>query len=133
MDILLSPSGIVFDGNIRLTTSLTQAVAQRLYVRFKTHTESWWLNLDYGVNYFDDFFGKGKSKTGLDALVRTIITQDQYVETIRTFNSKIVGRNYSCYFEVSVYGDTTDYATMNMLLTESGIQLTDQSGNNLVF
>jgi len=129
----MNNNGVVFDGQLRLTSSVTEMVAQRLNIRFKTHTESWWLNLDYGVNYFDDFFGKGKSKTGLDALVRTIITQDQYVESIRTFTSKIVGRNYSCYFEVSVYGDTKEYASVNMLLTESGIQLTDQSGNNLVF
>lgn len=132
MDIELNRDGIAFDGNILLTTSVVQMVAQRLYIRFRTHTNSWFLNLDYGVNYFDDIFGKGKSKTGLDAIIRSIINQDQYVESIKTFTSKVTGRNYSCKFSVSVYGDTTEYTTVSLLLTESGITLTDESGRNLI-
>jgi hypothetical protein len=133
MDVLMSSAGLVFDGQLKLTASLTECVAQRLTIRLKTHVDSWWLDLDYGVDYFEDVFGKGKSKTGLDALFRSIITQDEYVESIKSFTSSIVGRNYSCSFAVSVIGDTTEYATVSLLLTESGIQLADQSGNSLSF
>jgi hypothetical protein len=134
MDIKLTTEGILFEnGKIKLTQSVGEKVSQRLYIRFRTHLGSWWLNQDYGVNYFDDLLGKNKSKTGIDSIIRSIIREDAYVESIKSFTSKVVGRNYSCSFAVSVYGDTTEYTTVSLLLTESGLSLTDQLGNQIIF
>lgn len=134
MDIGLTKEGVIdFTGtDLVLTSSYTDTVAQRLTVRLKTHTGEWFLDLDYGVDWMGKVFGKNRSKASVDALLRIIIRQEKFVESITSFSSTLsTSRNYSAIFTVKAYG-VAETTTLRLLLTNSGLSITTQDGNALL-
>jgi hypothetical protein len=127
MDIKLTPNGISLTTSFETTTTVAEKVAQRLYIRFKTQKGVWFFNTEYGVDYFGSVLGKGKTKLSIDAIVRSEIMKDQYVDSIISFESKIVDRKYSCIFTVRLSRSTT----AQFALTDNGIVMVDENGNSL--
>ena len=125
MDIRLSS---LLDGSgFTVTDTLQEKVAQRLFVRFNTHINTWMLNLDYGVDWFGSVFGKGRSKSAVDALLTQMILAEPYVTSLSSFSSKLVGRTYSLTFSVRVVSPVaTEPVVFTLLLNEDGVQLTNE-------
>ena len=88
MDLLLDTGKlkITEDGDLVLITETSQHVAQRLTIRLNTHVNTWFLNLDLGINYLNEIFGVAKTKTSIDALIQQEILKDEMVSRITYFN-----------------------------------------------
>lgn len=132
MDIRYSSGLSIENGQLVITESLADKVRQRLFVRLRTFINTWFLNLDYGVDYFGSVFGKGRTKAAVDAIMRLEIEKEKYVEAITSFSSSLVGRKYTLRFSVAVV-DQTQPVQISILMTNDGLFLTDQDGNILTF
>lgn len=133
MDIKLTSNGIDFSRDFVLTESLIEKVAQRLSVRFKTHVNTWMLDLEYGVDWLGSVFGKGRSKAAVDALLTGEILKERYVNSITSFQSTLIGRVYILTFSVKVIDQgVQEVVTLSLLLDQNGLQITDENGNPLV-
>lgn len=132
MDIVFNsdPKGLKFSTDLAATTTFEQQVAQRLFVRFETLINTWFLNLDYGVDYFNSVLGKGRTKEAADIVVRNTILQEKYVKSISAFSSQIIDRSYSCNFTVqSVTLNKT--VKIYLLLTNNKFTLKTDKNLNL--
>lgn len=133
MDIKLTSSGLVFGNDFALTETLDEKVAQRLVVRLRTYVNTWFLDLDYGVDWFGKVFGKGRSRLAVDTLLKTEILKELYVNNIISYQSTLVGRQYSATFSVKLIDVTVPtVVTLSLLVNEDGVQITDENGNPLL-
>lgn len=99
MDILMGSDGVSLQGGkLLLTESRATSLAQRLSIRLKTHLESWFLNMNLGIDYFNKVFEKTISKSSIDALFQAEIYKDLRVEKIEGFKSKIERNLYQMEF-----------------------------------
>lgn len=128
MDIKLNNGNLEFSGgDFKLTATYEDSVAQRLFIRFKTHLGKWFLNIDYGVDYFGSVFGKNVSKNKVDMLVRDQISKEPKVERITTFQSTIDRntRRYICNFTVKIVALDQEQ-TYQIITTQNGLSLLTQ-------
>lgn len=132
MDIKYSNGLQLVNGSLVTTESLVDKVRQRLFVRLRTFINTWFLNLDYGVDYFGSVFGKGRTKAAVDAIMRIEIEKEKYVDGISSFSSTLVNRQYSLRFSVNV-ADQAQPVNITLLMTNDGLFLTDQNGNILAY
>ena len=133
MDIKLTSSGLAFGNDLVLTEALDEKVAQRLVVRLRTYVNTWFLDLEYGADWFGRVFGKGRSRLAVDALLKTEILKDIYVTNITTYQSILIGRQYSATFSVRIVNiEAPTMVTLSLLVNEDGVQITDENGNPLV-
>lgn len=133
MDIKLTSSGLAFGNGLVLTESLDEKVAQRLVVRLRTYVNTWFLDLDFGVDWFGRVFGKGRSRLAVDSLLRTEILKEIYVDRIISYQSTLIGRQYSATFSVKLISITApNIVTLSLLVNEDGVQITDENGNPLL-
>lgn len=101
MDIRLGSSGVTLNnGKLELTSGRGEALAQRLRIRLRTFYQSWFLNTNYGVDYFNRVFEKGIPKSSIDALFQSEINKDVRVEKILDFKSAITSNVYTLSFKV---------------------------------
>lgn len=120
------------DGKLELTSGRADSLAQRLQIRFKTYQGSWFLNENYGINWFRDVLGKGKTKLSVDVLIQNEILKDNLIDRITYFKSQISSSYvYSCLFKVQMVDGTTT-EVIKLLTTESGLVLTTDSGLALI-
>lgn len=128
MDISLSPDGIGFDGTkLLLTTSYTESVAQRLSIRLKSNLGAWFLNRGYGVDWFNQIFGKNRSKLTIDAILRLAITQEPTVLRIVSYESSIdKTRKYSAKFLVQAVG-IVETIPLTLIVNENDIAIVTES------
>lgn len=125
MDIKLTESGrlSIVNGNLELTKDRAESLAQRLQIRFKTYQGSWFLNTAFGINWFRDVLGKGKTKLSVDVLIQNEILKDDLVANITYFKSQISSSYvYSCLFKVKMVNSETT-KIIKLLTTESGLVL----------
>lgn len=128
MDIKLNNGNLEFSGgDFKLTSTYEDSVAQRLFIRFKTHLGKWFLNIDYGVDYFGSVFGKNVSKNKVDMLVRDQISKEPKVERITSFQSTIDRntRRYICNFTVKIVALDQEQ-TYQIITTQNGLSLLTQ-------
>lgn len=104
MDILLDESthdAVFINGQTPVTNGVADALKQRLKIKFLTFKGEWFLNTNYGTPYFQQVFGKGRSKGVIDLLFRGLILEDKDVANILEFDSKLSSsRVYSLSFRV---------------------------------
>lgn len=120
MDLLLDPltHDLVFiNGKTTVTRTQSEIVAQRLKITLFTFLGEWFLDRDIGVPYFQQIFGKVRSKAAIDVIFQNIISADPGVLEIREFTSTLSNdvRGYTMTFKVRVADDTvTDEITINV-------------------
>lgn len=118
MDLLLDPltNDLVFvNGVSKVTQTQSEVVAQRLKITLYTFLGEWFLDTTLGVPYFQQIFGKNRSKNAIDVIFQNIIAADPGVIEIREFSSTMdSSRGYSMEFSVRVTGN--DIATVNINL-----------------
>lgn len=120
MDLLLDPltHDIVFvNGQTTVTKTQSEIVAQRLKITLYTFLGEWFLDTDVGVPYFQQVFGKVRSKAAIDTVFQNIIAADPGVVEIREFTSSMSAgdRGYSMTFKVRVAdGSVTDDLTITV-------------------
>ncbi len=93
MDILLDVvSGDAAYLNAALTKeNLTQTkqvdLAQRLVLRLSTFKGEWFLDLEFGVAWFDELLGRRVSKSYFDAVIQNEIRKEPDVVEIKDYTS----------------------------------------------
>lgn len=107
MDLLLDPTthDLVFiNGQSPVTQTQAEVVAQRLKITLYTFLGEWFLDPTIGVPYFQQIFGKGRTKSAVDVIFQRFISNDPGVIEIREFQSVLEpqGRGYEMTFTVRV-------------------------------
>lgn len=112
MDLLLDSdtNDIIFvNGQCPVTQRLTDVVAQRLKITLYTFLGEWFLDTTIGVPYFQQIFGKVRSKSTIDLIFQRIIANDPDVIEILSFESDLAAstRGYTMTFQVRVRDNTS--------------------------
>lgn len=112
MDLLLNPNtgDLVFtNGGSPVTQRTATVVAQRLRITLYTFLGEWFLDSTVGVPYYQQIFGKIRTKSAVDLIFQQIITNDPDVIEILTFSSTLdsANRGYSMTFQVRVSDNTS--------------------------
>lgn len=107
MDLLLdtATNDLVFiNGVATVAQTQSEIVAQRLKITLYTFLGEWFLDTTLGVPYFQQIFGKGRTKQTVDVIFQNIIAADPGVIEIREFSSVMdtAGRGYTMTFAVRV-------------------------------
>lgn len=108
-------NGLVFtNGKATVTRDLPESVTQRLTIKLNTFLAEWFLDLEYGIPYYESIFGKQRLKSTIDGIFQTKIKEDDDVLQILDFSSSISqDRIYSMSFRVVVSsGETTNQITI---------------------
>lgn len=111
MDLLLDTNTgdmVYVNGGCPVTQRTAEVVAQRLRITLYTFLGEWFLDTTVGVPYFQQIFGKLRSKASVDLIFQQIITTDPDVIEILTFESVLdkTARGYSMTFQVRVADNT---------------------------
>jgi len=112
MDLLLDSdtNDIIFvNGQCPVTQRLTDVVAQRLKITLYTFLGEWFLDTSIGVPYFQQIFGKVRSKSTIDLIFQRVIANDPDVIEILSFESELAAstRGYTMTFQVRVRDNTS--------------------------
>jgi ABC-type dipeptide/oligopeptide/nickel transport system permease component len=112
MDLLLDTTlhDLVFiNGAAPVTQLLVDVVTQRLKITLYTFLGEWFLDTDIGVPYFQQIFGKIRTKATVDLIFQQIIADDPDVIEILSFESELStsDRGYSMTFQVRVIDNTS--------------------------
>jgi len=105
MDIKLTNGKTTFTGSdFILTSDYLESVGQRIYIRLKSTFGKWFLDTEYGVDWFGKIFGKVKNKNRIDLILKSTIKKEPLVEDITYFKSEIdpMTRVYSCVFKAKI-------------------------------
>lgn len=107
------------NGQIFTTLSRQDSLRQRLDFRIKTQKGSWFLNISYGIDWFNDVFSDTATKSSTDALIQAEILKEELVSNIIGFSSSVdnVTRTYRCDFKVKMR-DQTVSDTIRLLANE---------------
>lgn len=111
MDLLLAKDGhdMVFDnGKCPVTQLLVDVVAQRLKIKLYTFLGEWFLDRTVGVPYMQNIFGKVRNKATIDIIFQQIISADEDVIEILSFESELAAhqRGYTLIFSVRTSDNT---------------------------
>lgn len=98
----LSFGDLVFvNGECPVTDENRLVVAQRLTISLRTFLSEWFLDVNYGVPYWERILGKKTTKNTVDRILQTEILKVQGVLEITEFNSTLSrSREYSMSFRV---------------------------------
>ena len=112
MDLLLDSdtNDIIFvNGQCPVTQRLTDVVAQRLKITLYTFLGEWFLDTSIGVPYFQQIFGKVRSKSTIELIFQRVIANDPDVIEILSFESELAAstRGYTMTFQVRVRDNTS--------------------------
>jgi len=111
MDILLNEDthdAEFVNGDAPTTPTIGEGLRQRLKIKLLTFKGEWVFNTEYGTPYYQEIFGKGRSKQTIDSIYRDLINEDEDVIRITSFESTINrNREYSLNFAVLSREGTT--------------------------
>ena len=96
------------NGQIFTTLSRQDSLRQRLDIRIKTQKGTWFLNISYGIDWFNDVFSDTSTKSSVDALIQAEILKEELVADIIEFRSSVnnITREYRCDFKVKMVDQT---------------------------
>lgn len=129
MDIKMEGNKILFqNGQLFLTQSRQDSVRQRLQIRLRTQKGTWFLNIEYAIDWFKDVFGDGVAKITVDTILQTEILKERQVEKITAFVSDVnpITGVYSCDFSVKIR-DLLETVTVKLLTDETGRLVVNES------
>lgn len=102
-DIQLDINGDIdiTDDSMSLTFDDVEAVKQRLSIRLKAFRGEYFLDLGFGVPYFQQVFIKGISQGVIDAVFKNQINDTPGVAQVTSYSSTLIAssRDYSASFK----------------------------------
>ena len=111
MDILLNEDthdAEFVNGDAPVTPTVDEGLRQRLKIKLLTFKGELIYNTEYGTPYYQEIFGKGRSKQIVDTIFRDLINEDEDVVRITRFESEITrDRQYVLSFAVISREGTT--------------------------
>lgn len=124
MDMLLdndplSPTygDLIYDNSsVTVTGNQAGGVAQKLTIKLRTFLGEWFLNTATGVPYYQQIFGKVRSKATIDSIFIEKIVEEPDVAELVEFTSEILNdRTYTISFRVrTTLGQITDQVNISV-------------------
>ena len=107
------------NGQIFTTLNRQDALRQRLDIRIKTQKGTWFLNISYGIDWFNDVFSDTSTQSSTDALIQAEILKEELVSNVVSFKSSVdnITRTYRCDFKVKMV-DQSISDTISLLANE---------------
>lgn len=101
---------VISDGDLVLIDTVQEAASQRLTIKLNTYLGEWFADLEHGVPYFQSIFKKGVEKLTIDAIMQSVILEDDDIQSITVFKSEISGVEYRMTFTaLSNSGEVIQY------------------------
>lgn len=116
--------------NLAFIETDTELLMQRLFLRLKTYPRDLFWNINYGIDYLNDIFGKNKPRNSVDVVIRNEILKEPLVQKITSFESEVKDYNYACKFTVKTK-NIDKLLTYYILTNELGVILTNENGDVL--
>lgn len=86
---------LITNGDLSLLNSDAKVSRQRLHINLLFFRGEWFLDLDYGVPYFQTILKKGATKTLVDNIIRQVIRDSYKIENIIRFESELQDSTYT--------------------------------------
>ena len=122
------------NGQIFTTLNRQDSLRQRLDIRIKTQKGTWFLNISYGIDWFNDVFSDTSTKSSVDALIQAEILKEDLVADIIEFRSSVdnITREYRCDFKVKMV-DQTVSDSISLLANEKLFVVLSDGGTAIKF
>ena len=122
------------NGQIFTTLNRQDSLRQRLDIRIKTQKGTWFLNISYGIDWFNDVFSDTSTKSSVDALIQAEILKEDLVADIIEFRSSVdnITREYRCDFKVKMV-DQTISDSISLLANEKLFVVLSDGGTAIKF
>lgn len=111
-DLKLDNSGDleVQDGRLVLLPTIQEASRQRTQIRLLTYQGEWFLNVNYGIPYFQQILIKTSDTGPIDSILKEAILEDPDIYQIEEFSSTISLNTYHLKFTAVTYsGEIVTY------------------------
>ena len=121
------------NGQIFTTLNKQESLRQRLDIRIKTQKGTWFLNISYGIDWFNDVFSDTSTKYSVDALIQAEILKEELVASIVSFTSSVneYTREYRCDFKVKMI-DQTVSDSISLLANEKLFVVLSDGGTAII-
>lgn len=105
---------VIPDKDLVVMDDTTDSITQRLKVTLLFFKGEWFLNVEFGIPYYQSILTRGISKTKVDGIFKTKILDVQGIESIITFTSTFnaMSREYTVTF--SCRASTGDIITLEI-------------------
>lgn len=80
---------VIENGDLRLLNGESKVARQTLKLNLLFFQGEWFLDLEYGVPYFQSILSKGASKELVDSIIKQKILESYRIQSIQTFRSSI--------------------------------------------
>lgn len=97
---------LITNGDFSLLNSEAKVARQSLVINLLFFRGEWFLDLDYGLPYFQRILKKGTNKPIIDSIIRKAILDSYNIASIVTFTSEI--QDKTTYKLTKFVGTTTD-------------------------
>lgn len=88
-DLLLKNGDLVINGfGLSLTEPSSESLAQRLSIKLQFFKGEWFLDIDFGVPYFQDIFVKPFIQSAVDAILKSHILATPEVAALICYSSQ---------------------------------------------
>lgn len=123
----------LLSGDIQLTDSYVDSVAQRIYIRLKTTYGKWFLDTTYGIDYFGKIFGKTVNKTKVDLHILNEIRKEREVARVVSYKSNVDSktRKYTAEFTIQARG-ISDTQTYRIITTANGLAILTEEDKQII-
>ena len=104
----------VFGTDLRVLSEQSEATTQRLKIRLLFFRGEWFLNIDYGIPYYEEIYTKNVTQAAVDNIFRDQILDTEGVTSITSFESTFDkgSRAYSLTF--SCLAESGEIITINI-------------------
>jgi len=79
--------------DIQLTETAVESLAQRLRIKLKIFTNTYFMDMDFGIPYYEQVFVKGTTKKLLDAIFKRAIYDTPDVNSVVNYRSQFDRQN----------------------------------------
>lgn len=86
---------VIENGDLKLLNKEERVAQQTLKINLLFFRGEWFLNVEYGVPYFQSIFKKTANKSLVDSIIRGVILKSYNIASINTFESEIRDGTYS--------------------------------------
>lgn len=109
---------VIENGDLNLLNNEAKVARQTLTINLLFFRGEWFLDLEYGVPYFQSILTKGVSKNVVDSILRAKILESYRIDNITTFKSAVRDEGYYIDLLVATTQDGEIISVTNQLITE---------------
>lgn len=95
---------VIDNGDLNLLNKEQRVAQQSLKINLLFFKGEWFVDLEYGVPYFQSILRKGVSKNLVDSIIQQTIRQSYNIDSITDFKSEIINKEE---YVITIFEATT--------------------------